>query len=443
MAYDIFISYRRSDAAANARLIATSLEKEGYSVFLDYDGIPDGKFDARIYSAIDEAPVFIIILSEGYIERCCEEANWVRWEVEYAIRARRKIVPLHFGGDCPEFPDAVPKEIRDEVGREQCSEIAPPDSQLYTDSIKKMIRNRISPVLEMKRNSETGTGAEIHIETDADCQVLRFHRELIVARKEQENTIWLKKGRHQLPFVSLEDNSVIQPEEYKVEDISESDYISVNLEQALQKKREERRFAGHEYVDLGLLSGILWATCNVGASKPSDYGDYFAWGETSPKKDYGWSNLNYRTIGDSYENVKYSKYVADSKYGTVDNKTRLELSDDAACSNWGGSWRMPTVEEWKELKNNCDWKWTKEDGRCGYKVTGQNGNSIFLPAAGWRIGIFKHSEGVGGAYWSSSLHTDESYGAFLCNFGSDVVNPSEWHGRCVGLSVRPVVSSLQ
>jgi len=210
------------------------------------------------------------------------------------------------------------------------------------------------------------------------------------------------------------------------------------LEEKLKQAMISPNNSGHGYVDLGLPSGTLWATCNVGASKPSDYGDYFAWGETSPKKDYDWSNLKYcnDSTGDSFS--KYNKNQA----GTKDNKSVLELMDDAARSNWGGSWRMPTEEEWVELKNNCIWTWTSQGGHKGYKVTGRNCKSIFLPAAGWRSGDSQYDVGVGGEYWSSSLHTGESYYAFYCYFTSDGVSPSDWYSRCVGLSVRPVVSSL-
>ena len=111
------------------------------------------------------------------------------------------------------------------------------------------------------------------------------------------------------------------------------------------KFHKEYYHNGHEYVDLGLPSGIKWATCNVGATTPEEYGDYFAWGETQPKDYYDWSTYKYCN-GDEYS---ITKYCTRSTYGTVDIKTTLELSDDAARVNWGGKWRMPTIEEQKEL----------------------------------------------------------------------------------------------
>ena len=192
---------------------------------------------------------------------------------------------------------------------------------------------------------------------------------------------------------------------------------------------------GHEYVDLGL--SVKWATCNVGASKPEEYGDYFAWGETQPKDYYDWST--YKWCNGSYNTQ--TKYCTDSYYGTVDNKTQLELSDDAARANWGGSWRMPTTEEQQELINNCTWTWTTQNGVNGYKVTSKkNGNSIFLPAAGCRnLSSLDNagSYGLYGLYWSSSLDTGDPVDAYELYFDS-VYMRWNYNNRHCGQSVRPV-----
>ena len=191
-----------------------------------------------------------------------------------------------------------------------------------------------------------------------------------------------------------------------------------------------------EYVDLGLPSGIKWATCNVGATTPEGYGDYFAWGETQPKTTYNWSTYKYCN-GSS---TTMTKYCVDSYYGTVDNKTTLELTDDAARVNWGGKWRMPTTAEQDELRNtsNCTWTWTTQNGVNGYKVTSKvNGNSIFLPAAGYCDNGSLYFAGSYGYYWSSSLSTNYSYSAFYLYFFSDCVDWSNDY-RYYGLSVRAV-----
>ena len=192
----------------------------------------------------------------------------------------------------------------------------------------------------------------------------------------------------------------------------------------------------HEYVDLGL--SVKWATCNVGANKPEEYGDYFAWGETEPKEYYDWRI--YKWCNGDYDNL--TKYCYDSWYGIVDNKTVLDLSDDAARANWGGSWRMPTDAELLELFGQCTtWTWTTQNGVCGYKVTskksGYTNKSIFLPAAGVRSGSSLKYAGSYGYYLSSSLSTDYPYYAWGIIFDSDHMYGHE-PARDGGFSVRPV-----
>ncbi len=193
----------------------------------------------------------------------------------------------------------------------------------------------------------------------------------------------------------------------------------------------------HAYVDLGLPSGLLWATCNVGADSPEDYGDYFAWGETETKSTYNWST--YKWCNNSDWPYDFTKYNTESDYGTVDNKTVLEMSDDAAHVNWGGGWRMPTKAEMQELKDNCPSEWTTQNGVNGRKFTGPNGESIFLPAAGYYSGGSLNDAGSDGCYWSSSLGTGSPYYAYNLYFRGAVDMNS--YSRYCGLSVRPVCPS--
>ena len=192
---------------------------------------------------------------------------------------------------------------------------------------------------------------------------------------------------------------------------------------------------GHEYVDLGL--SVKWATCNVGATKPEEYGDYFAWGETQPKSTYKWSTYKY--CNGSYKTL--TKYCTDSYYGTGDNKTQLQLSDDAARANWGGSWRMPTDAELTELREQCTWTWTTQNGVKGYKVTskksGYTNKSIFLPAAGYRYDSSLGYAGSDGEYWSSSLWAGSPDYAWELDLSSDGVSRDNGARYC-GRSVRPV-----
>ena len=187
--------------------------------------------------------------------------------------------------------------------------------------------------------------------------------------------------------------------------------------------------AQYEAVDLGLPSGIKWASHNVGATKPEEFGGYYAWGETEEKEEYSWST--YKWCNGSYDTI--TKYYT----GTVNNKTTLDLEDDVANVKWGGSWRMPTKAEQDELRNNCTWTWTALNGVNGYTVTGPNGNSIFLPAAGFRHGMSGSDSDCIGYYWSNSLHEGSSLYAYFLNFTSFYF---DWYdfARYYGLSVRPV-----
>ncbi len=209
-----------------------------------------------------------------------------------------------------------------------------------------------------------------------------------------------------------------------------------------------------EAIDLGLPSGTKWANMNVGASKPEDYGLYFAWGETvgysSDTGDghrFDWEN--YKWYNGSGKTL--TKYCTTSDYGTVDNKMVLDLDDDAAYVNWGDKWRMPSVTEMEELVRNCTWTWqaegnTEYNGVVGYKVTGTNGNSIFLPAAGYRYDMDLDGEGTYGRYWTASLddgsyHLDEGYSNHAYNmfFQSSWAMYDNRNRRFFGYSIRPVL----
>ena len=186
-------------------------------------------------------------------------------------------------------------------------------------------------------------------------------------------------------------------------------------------------------VDLGLPSGTLWADRNVGADAPEAYGDHFAWGEVTPKTEYKWSTTKWCNGSSS----SMTKYCANSSYGTVDGKTVLDLEDDAAYVNMGAEWRMPTIAEQNELRNNCTWTWTTQNGVNGYKLTGNNGNSIFLPEAGYRVNSSLYDAGSDGYYWSSSLL--ESHSCYACYLSLYTSNYYWYNYRYYGFSVRAVV----
>ena len=232
-------------------------------------------------------------------------------------------------------------------------------------------------------------------------------------------------------------------------------------------------YNGHEYVDLGLPSGLKWATCNVGAESPEEYGAYFAWGATEEQEVCDWVHCPYQTQDtEDYMSVKFLKYLESTSSGYKDPsatdadalKTVLDPEDDAAHVNWKGSWRMPTIEEQKELRDECYWKWVTSyngkdvEGYVVYKVKDSadrgrmtNNNSsytpvgsysvsdphLFLPAAGYRYSSDLYNVGSDGYYWSSSLNSSDPSNAFGLYFGSDGVFWRSYNRR-YGQSVRPV-----
>ena len=188
---------------------------------------------------------------------------------------------------------------------------------------------------------------------------------------------------------------------------------SINMVAAIEKPNSEN---GHEYVDLGL--SVKWATCNVGANAPEEYGYYFAWGETQRKSDYNEKTYSYRST-----------------------PTTLPISADAAAVNWGGNWRMPTKREQDQLRTLCTWIWTTLNGVKGYKVTSKiNGNSIFLPATGTHSGGSIYDRSYRGCYWSSSLGTTRTALAYTMEFDAGRVGSMGCY-RDLGKSVRPVMVS--
>ena len=190
-----------------------------------------------------------------------------------------------------------------------------------------------------------------------------------------------------------------------------------------------------DYVDLGLPSGTLWATTNVGASAPEDYGDYFAWGETAPKFNYTWNTYKLCT-GNSHGMIKYCTDGFWGCFDIVDDKTELEPDDDAAHVNWGPLWRMPSQEQMEELCEQCNWQDTTRNGVNGLLVTGPNGNTLFLPKAGYHYYQFFHDAETYGYYWTRTLDATESIDAHILRLSGG------WHmfgyTRYFGLSVRPV-----
>ena len=201
---------------------------------------------------------------------------------------------------------------------------------------------------------------------------------------------------------------------------------------APKSKPAEPKLSPEEYVDLGL--SVKWARCNLGATAPEEAGDYFAWGEVAPKSCYDWATY------ELCKEEKYNliKYCTKSSYGKADNLKKLESEDDAATASLG-KLRTPTIEEWQELSRECTWTWTDVNGKKGYLVTGSTGNSIFLPAAGWKESDESQCMDAVARYWSSSLDTDSPWKAkALFESNNPLLKLGCYDDRCWGFSIRPV-----
>lgn len=188
-------------------------------------------------------------------------------------------------------------------------------------------------------------------------------------------------------------------------------------------------------IDLGLPSGLKWATCNVGADNPEEYGNYYAWGEIKKKRNYSWSAYKY---GKNYNIL--TKYNTNDACGTVDDFTTLRASDDVATANWSSEWRMPTDADWTELREKCTWTWIDNyngTGVRGCEVKGPNGNSIFLPTAGCYYNNSLYDASFIGCYWSSSLYSDNPHFAWDVYIHLNRVFRG-YDSRYYGRSVRPV-----
>lgn len=210
--------------------------------------------------------------------------------------------------------------------------------------------------------------------------------------------------------------------------------------------------AGHEALDLG--TGILWATTNIGAENPQDYGTYFSWGEVAKKETYTWANYKWsdgfvpQTTKD-YEELKMTKYCLFKVYGTKDDKKVLEPADDAAAQIWKNGWRMPTKAEVEDLLAKCEWEWSRVDGLYGYKISSKKtGKSIFLPAAGMIAADGSHNSAFMCNYWTSSLHDqNEQYYAYSFVYLNDDKDENSRYishtYRYLGMTIRPVCAKTK
>lgn len=253
--------------------------------------------------------------------------------------------------------------------------------------------------------------------------------------KDETATIYFMMAPTNLSGETLEITLSDETDAYIKYEVAGKDFVAGKA-YAYQLSEGEKLGTLPEYaVDLGLPSGTLWADRNVGADAPEAFGDFFAWGETEPKETYSWAT--YLLCNGSASTL--TKYCNHSNSGTVDGKSTLDLEDDAAYVKMGKDWRMPTTAEQQELMTQCTREWTTQNGVQGYKLTGPNKNSIFLPAAGYHANKLHLNTGPWGYYRSSTLFSSSSTHANILYFDNGSYNCGNRYFRFNGYSVRAVV----
>ena len=488
MKYDVFISYSRKDFKVVSK-IAQKVSDAGYSVWMDVDGIESGdEFKSKIAFAIKNSKLFLFFSSQA-----SNKSEWTVKEVNYAIKKKIPIIPIRL--DNADYNDSVDFDLAglDFIQYDDTLGIDFVIQKLMRSLEKKVkpsIKKNVSVNKETLLSSCTVTldkgGVNKDVKVTGGNNVAKNIGKIVLAVLVivvfgcivfalGNNTSKQRDESHVLDSLAIvkrqfEDSiAKIKYEQFRKDSIAEQTRLENERKQreaeriaaenkrkeaeriaAENKRKEAERIAAekrkkqqlqakrtiintHEAIDLGLPSGIKWATCNVGANSPEEYGGYYAWGETEEKSDYDWDTYKWRNGSEN----PMTKYCTSSDYGTVDDKTVLDPEDDVAHVKWGGSWRMPTSAELEELRNKCSWTWTTQNGVKGYKATGPNGNSIFLPAAGYRNGTSVLGKGSSGNYWSSSLRSDYGNSAYCLYFhGSGFGGNGEV--RYLGQGVRPV-----
>ena len=238
--YDVFISYRREGGKNIARLLKTELGLRGYHAFLDFDELKDGRFDKRIMDAIDAAPVFMFILSDHALDRCVDENDWVRKEIEYAMATERHIIPINPDKSFSDFPEYVPKNLKDGLGVHQFSQLLLDD--LFNQTMDKLVAERLEPVVgKRNRYQMSTTGATIHLNTDANCEVYRYGKHECNVVTGEDKIVYLKKGKHKFEFVSIDDEKAKYSMVFTVEDIDMEDLIEITLLPTIQEREVAER----------------------------------------------------------------------------------------------------------------------------------------------------------------------------------------------------------
>lgn len=390
--YDVFISYSRKDFDEVDALVKHLRQAiPDLTYWFDFTGIESGDdFEDRIIAAIDESSFVLFALSENSMQ-----SHWTKDEVMYAKNTGKKVLPVLLKGS--ELTDGW---FLFKFGRVDCID------STNNLQVAKLVRNlsewTSKPIARHALHEvQKGTAGKLSKTENAWRQSAIFHASF---------SSWFKRLMLALVALMLVLFAVwLFWPRYGSSGAGNKPVKTLPMEATL----------GYGWVDLGL--SVMWATCNLGAEAPYERGDYFVWGNPN----------RYIETTDNEDSVKDA---------STDDSYVLEPIDDVASLSLGKGWRMPTVEELNELREQCTWIWTNRHGMNGYQVVGMNGNSIFLPAAGSFNGDWISFDGLGGFYWSSNLSEDNSYCAQILAFNQREYVCGDNAFRLVHRSVRPVCS---
>ena len=430
----IFISYKRDDKDVVFK-IKDDIEKHigKDSCWVDFKGIEsDAYFVDFIVSAINQADVFLFMYSKRHSEIIDIKKDWTVRELNFAEKKEKKIVFINL--DNSKLTDYF--EMMYGLKQQVYVDSKDAMNNLYVD-LRKWLS--IESDVKIVDNLESRNEAVYKIRVNRACWLYLDEEKIQQLEANKIAKISLPEGEYLRKVVAIDDESICDEKELVLFGSSKVETIVLNSSEVNKvvkpekteskkiepEKIEDKLEKHHEYVDLGL--SVKWATYNVGANKPEECGDYFAWGEVKSKKEYSLNTYKY------YEGTIHSL--------SKNNKIVLDVDDDAARVNWGGEWRMPTEKEFKELRKNCKWIWTSQNGMRGYKVVGNNGNFIFLPAAGFMQDKSLQDNLFVGGYWSRSLDKVKSSG--LAAFGLSFRYSNSKVDVCSvyrfnGYSIRPV-----
>lgn len=451
MRYDVFISYSSRDQKI-AEGVCAYLEQHGIRCFVAYRDIPRGVVWAgAIVDALEHSRMMLVLFSKHF-----NDSQQVDREIELAAEQGMPILTFRLSED--DFTgakkyylknlnwiDAFPNpehyfgSLKDNV----CRLLGQESTPISVDKVAKQEQQPEQPQME-QHSPAVLTGKELpHTSSNPNrkwgfaiaiglvavvtaiaiglqwnnARRMEEERKALVAQMRNDSIARAEQIRKDSMALAREAELHEQRERY----IKDSLSIVMTAKQSLSTSFSVTgKLNGREYVDLGL--SVKWAICNVGASSPIESGDFYAWGEVRKKGVYDWSTYKW---GSKKKTTKY--FSSSSK-----TKEKLDLQDDVARVKWGGSWRMPTLEEFEELKTHCSWTWTSVNGISGYMITGTNRNSIFLPALNIRDGFSRDGAGF---YWSATYpYPPLAYELFICKGHRGC----SFTYRCDGGIVRPV-----